>query len=128
MTEEEDVTILLTLTRRTRAHPGEGRVLRVLPRGNRAGVDPGVSQDYLLRRARGGMTDPRAESGGDPSLVAERGGDPGLEAETDGDPDPGAGKEGGTTGRGRIPERGQEMTRIPRRRRGLLPLERRKTF
>ena len=47
------------------------------------------------------MTDPRAERGGDPSLAAERGKGPELEAETDGDPDPGAGKEGGTTGRGR---------------------------
>ena len=74
MTEEKDVTIRQTLTRRTRAHLGEGRVPRVLPRGNRAGVDRGVSQDYLLRKARGGMTDLRAESGGDPSLVAERGG------------------------------------------------------
>ena len=128
MREEKDVTIRQILARRIRAYQRKGRAPRVLRRRNGARADPGVSQDYLLREARGGMTDRKAETEGGLSLGAERGDGPGLEAETGGGQDLGAGKEGGTTGEGMMRERGQEMIRIPRRERQLLLQERRKTF
>ena len=124
MREAKDVTIRQTLVRRKK----EGRAPRVLRRGNAARADPGVSQDYLLRKARGGMKGRKVEREGDPSRGAESGDGPGLEAETGGGQDLGAGKEGGTTGEGMTRERGREMIRIPGRERQLLLPERRKTF